>query len=98
MRTFEIAALGGCMVVEDTSEHREIFGEEGLCVLYFSTPEEAAKKIGYLLSNAMERRRLSEAVRFRVTSEANTYTDRLREILSVASRDARTTERVDRAC
>lgn len=29
MRTFELAAMGACLIVEDTEEHREIFGTEG---------------------------------------------------------------------
>lgn len=33
MRTFEAAACGGCLLVEDTEEHREIFGET---VSYFT--------------------------------------------------------------
>ncbi len=32
MRTFEVPAAGGCMCVEDTDEHREIFGEDGEAV------------------------------------------------------------------
>jgi hypothetical protein len=26
MRSFEIAAIGGCMLAQDTDEHRDIFG------------------------------------------------------------------------
>ena len=33
MRSFEIAAIGGCMLAEDTDEHRDIFGGEGESVV-----------------------------------------------------------------
>ena len=36
MRSFEIAAVGGCMLAQDTDEHREIFGPEGEAVRLFS--------------------------------------------------------------
>jgi spore maturation protein CgeB len=34
-RSFEIAAVGGCMLAQDIDEHREIFGSEGEAVVYF---------------------------------------------------------------
>ena len=46
MRSFEIAALGGCMLAEDTAEHRQIFGPDGQAVVYFRTPEDAAARAG----------------------------------------------------
>jgi len=40
MRSFEIPAIGACMLVEETEEHREIFSIEGETVVYFrSIPE-----------------------------------------------------------
>ena len=77
MRTFEIAAIGGCMLSEDTAEHREIFGADGECVLYFRTPEEAARRAQMLLADVAERTRLASAVRARVVGGAHTYRDRL---------------------
>ena len=44
MRSFEIAAVGGCMLAEDTDEHREIFGPEGEAVVYFRDAKEAAQR------------------------------------------------------
>jgi hypothetical protein len=35
MRSFEIAAVGGCMLARDIDEHREIFGSEGEAAVYF---------------------------------------------------------------
>ncbi|MCX7140568.1 MAG: glycosyltransferase [Proteobacteria bacterium] len=91
MRSFEIAALGGCMVVEDTAEHRDIFGAEGECVLYFSSPDEAANKIRQLLADPRERFRLGQAVRSRIVGGANTYTDRLRMMMAAGSEILRLT-------
>ena len=81
MRSFEIAALGGCMLAEDTAEHREIFGEDGEAVVYFRSPREAAERARALLADPAERARLSAAVRARISGGAHTYRDRLVSIL-----------------
>jgi len=81
MRSFEIAAAGGCMLAEDTEEHREIFGGDGEAVVYFRTPAEAAERSLYLLANPAERNRLSAAVRTRVGTPKNTYRARLLAML-----------------
>ena len=86
MRSFEIGALGGCMLAEDTAEHREIFGPDADAVVYFRTPGEAAERARSLLADPAERARLSEAVRARILCGAHTYRDRLTTILEVAAR------------
>lgn len=85
MRSFEIAALGGCMLVEDTAEHRAIFGPEGECVFYFDGPQQAAGKIKMLLADNARRRRLGAAVQQRIEAGGNTYTHRLKALLAAAS-------------
>jgi hypothetical protein len=85
MRSFEIAALGGCMLAEDTAEHWEIFGPDGEAVVYFSTPGEAAERAHSLLADPAERARLSAVVRARILRGAHTYRDRLVSILEAAS-------------
>lgn len=85
MRSFEIPAIGGCMLVEDTEEHRELFGADGESVVYFRTPEEAATRAKRLVSDPAERLRLAAAVRARITSAPNTYHDRLSAILDAAA-------------
>src|SRR5262249_3032454 len=77
MRSFEIAALGGCMLAEDTTEHREIFGGDGECVAYFRTAAEAAERARTLLADPPERRRLGAAAQERVVRGGHTYRDRL---------------------
>lgn len=83
MRSFEIAALGGCMLTEDTEEHREIFGTDGDAVVYFRTAQEAAARARSLLADPSERDRLSKAVRARITRGAHSYRDRLISMLYV---------------
>jgi spore maturation protein CgeB len=77
MRTFEIAATGGFMLAEDTDEHRGLFGREGECVLYFSSPEQALEKIKWGLAHPEERQRMAAAAKQIITVGRNTYRDRL---------------------
>ena len=92
MRSFEIAALGGCMLAEDTAEHREIFGEDGEAVVYFRTPKEAGERAKALLADPAERARLSAAVQARISHGAHTYRERLMSILETATRIRRALE------
>jgi spore maturation protein CgeB len=84
MRSFEIAAVGGCMLAEDTEEHRAIFGEDGEAVRYFRTPEDAAIRARSLIADPAERERLAASVRTRMAGGANTYGDRLATMLEIA--------------
>src|SRR5262249_29660476 len=59
MRSFEIAGIGGCMLAEDTAEHRAIFGPEGQAVVYFRGAKEAAHRARALLRDSSERKRLA---------------------------------------
>jgi spore maturation protein CgeB len=86
MRSFEIAALGGVMLAEDTAEHRQIFGPDGQAVVYFRTPEDAVIRARALLSDDAERARLSAAARQCIVAGGHTYRDRLNAMLTVASR------------
>ena len=86
MRSFEIAALGGVMLAEDTDEHRDLFGPDGEAVVYFRGADEAAVRARALLADAAERARLSQAVRRRIAAGGHTYRDRLNTMLAVANR------------
>lgn len=101
MRSFEIAALGGCMLAEDTAEHREIFGDDGEAVVYFRTASEAAERARELLADPAERARLSTAVRDRIVSHgAHTYRDRLVSMLQLPVAESprrRATHTIDRS-
>jgi spore maturation protein CgeB len=85
MRSFEIAAIGGCMLAEDTEEHRTIFGGDGDSVHYFRTPKQAAGLARLLIDDPAERTRLAASVRDRISRGAHTYRDRLCTILEIAA-------------
>jgi glycosyltransferase involved in cell wall biosynthesis len=77
MRTFELAAMGACILAEDTAEHREILGEDGKGVVYFRSCPEMIEKTRWLLEHDDERRRLAAYARERLSAGRNTYADRL---------------------
>jgi spore maturation protein CgeB len=81
MRTFEVPASGGCMLTEDTDEHRKLFGLEGECVLYFQNELEMVVKARWLLERPKERYRLAQAAHAKIIGGRHTYQDRLREII-----------------
>jgi hypothetical protein len=74
--------MAACLVVEDTEEHRDIFGNEGETVIYFTTALEMAEKAKWLRAHPAERERLKRAVHQHVTAGHNTYADRLPHILT----------------
>ncbi len=86
MRSFEIPAMGSCMLAESTAEHRDLFGEEGQAVLYFNGIPELIRKARWLLEHPEERRRLRTALYRRITSGGHTYGDRLRSMLAYSPR------------
>lgn len=85
MRSFEIPAAGGCMLAEDTSEHRELFGPDGDSVMFFRNPKDAAERAALLVAAPSERKRLAAALRARVVGPQNTYGARLVTMLETAS-------------
>jgi spore maturation protein CgeB len=83
MRTFEVAAMGACMLVEETDEHHDIFGEDGEAVVYFRTIADMLERTHWLLDRPNERNRLAAAVHSRITSGKNTYRHRLATMLGL---------------
>jgi spore maturation protein CgeB len=84
MRTFELAAMGACVLAEYTDEHRDILGADGETVAYFQSPAEMLDKLHWLINNENERQRLANAVRMRITGGGNTYRHRLETMIQVA--------------
>ncbi len=82
MRTFEVPAVGTCMLTEDTAEHREIFGKEGEAVLYFDSLVSMLEKARILRDDDALRRRLAESAHRLVTQGGHTYRDRLTTMLA----------------
>jgi spore maturation protein CgeB len=85
MRSLEIPAMGGCMLAESTSEHRDLFGEDGQAVVYFESIPELIQKARWLLDHPGERQRLRKAVHRLITTGGHTYRDRLRSMLAPAA-------------
>jgi len=85
MRSFEIAAIGGCILAQDTDEHRDISGPEDEAVIYFRDAKEAAQRACALLCDSSERKRLSVCLQRRIAGGAHTYAHRLRTMLRIAS-------------
>lgn len=85
MRSYEVPAMGGCMLTEDTPEHREMFGAEGECTVYFQSLTSMVEKARWLLEHEDERRRLAAAAHARITGGRNTYADRLETMLRFSS-------------
>jgi spore maturation protein CgeB len=81
MRSYEVPAVGACMVVEDTPEHRTMFGDDGERVAYFSNPESMVDRTRTLLGNPGERARLKRTVHNWIISGSHTYADRLKVII-----------------
>jgi spore maturation protein CgeB len=88
MRTFELAAMGACMLTEDTTDHRELFGPEGQAVMYFRNEVEMVDKLRWLLEHKADRQRLQDAARRLVTQGRHTYQDRLQAMLAAAPSEA----------
>jgi spore maturation protein CgeB len=82
MRTFEVPAIGACMIAEDTKEHRAIFGDDGVAVLYFRDPSEMLEKVRRLLGCGAERERLAHAAHKLIVQGEHTYRHRLMTMLA----------------
>lgn len=82
MRSFEIPALGGFMLGEDTQEHRDLFGPDGECLQYFSSPAQAAHLARRALEDPAQRRRMADALHTRVMQSGHTYADRVRTMVA----------------
>ncbi len=84
MWSYEAAALKSCMLVEDTVEHRELFGPADEAVAYFRHPAEMLEQARQLIADESRRRRLAEAAYRRIVAGGNTYCDRLAAMLQRA--------------
>lgn len=84
MRSYEIPAIGGCMLVEDTAEHRALFGEDGAAVRYFRDTADLVERARELLDQPQLRVRLAQAAHERITRRGNTYRERLATMLAAA--------------
>jgi hypothetical protein len=86
MRSLELPAMGACMVVEDTLEHHELFGDAGDCAEYYMGLDELVAKAKALCAQPERARALADKVFRRVCHHSrHTYADRLQTILDGVS-------------
>ena len=84
-RSYEIGAIGGCGLYEDTDEHRQLltgYPDEG----FFKNPNELTQRVKYLLGNPSLQQYLRNAGANAIRIPENTYAARLQTILRWADR------------
>ena len=82
-RSYEIGAIGGCGLYQDTDEHRNLmtgYPDEG----FFRDPSELAERIEGLLANPALQKRLRSIGYKAISKPENTYAARLQTILKWA--------------
>jgi hypothetical protein len=84
MRSFELPAMGACLLVEDTAEHRDLFGHEGDAVLYYDSIDVLIDKALFLRTDLQYSKYLARKVRSIIISGKHTYADRMKTILDIA--------------
>jgi len=87
MRSFEAGAIGGCILAEDTPDHREFFGPDDQSVQYFKAVDDLVQQARLLVGDAAARRRLSTRLRERMARGGHTYADRLATMLKLSDAD-----------
>src|SRR5262249_28659832 len=84
MRTFELAACGGCMLTEATPTHRELF-VEGKEAFFFDGPSSLVSQVRRLLADPALRERSAHAAHGKVLQTGNRYDERLLSIVGFAT-------------
>ena len=86
MRSLELPAMRACLLVEDTLEHRELFGEDHQCVEYYSELEGMVAKVNALCATPERVRELGDQVFYRICRHGrHAYTDRLAHVLEICN-------------
>ncbi|HET9441297.1 MAG TPA: glycosyltransferase [Longimicrobiales bacterium] len=81
MRSYELPAMRGCILAQDTLDHRELYGPDGETVRFFKGIEDIGQAARALLRDPAERERLALAVHTRVVRPENAYDSRLDQLL-----------------
>jgi spore maturation protein CgeB len=84
MRSFEAAAIGGCILAEETQDHRDLFGPDGEAVRYFKSTQDLVRVARDMIADADGRARMSIQLRDRMAKRNDTYADRLKAMLSLS--------------
>ena len=82
MRSYELPAMRGCILAQDTLDHRELYGADGETVRYFASRHDIVDVARQLLGDAAERKRLALAASGRVVRPENNYHARLEKLLA----------------
>ena len=80
-RSYEIGAIGGCGLYQDSSEHRALlphYPDEG----FFSTPTQLRERVQHLLENPDLRQRLRELGDQALSKPEHTYAARLQTMIN----------------
>ena len=84
MRSYEMPAIGGLLLVEDTPDHQALYGPDGEAVFYFAQVADLAGRAGVALAMTEGGREfLRQKARQKVVSCGNTYAERLEVIRHV---------------
>jgi spore maturation protein CgeB len=86
MRSFEAAAIGACILAEDTPDHQELFGPNDHAVRYFKNIPEMVQQAKCLLGDPAARLRLSVQLRETFEARKHTYANRLATMLQTLER------------
>lgn len=84
MRSFEAAAIGGCIIAEDTPDHRDLFGPDRLAVRYFTTAGDLVSSVGELTGDDARREEMALRLAERMVTRSDRYADRLMTMLKIA--------------
>jgi len=81
MRTYEEPAMGSCVAMEDTPDHRALFPDPAAEPCFFRTPNELAACVNRLCDEDDLRQAVAATQHDAVVGAANRYSDRLRDML-----------------
>jgi spore maturation protein CgeB len=86
MRSLEFPAMGACLAVEDSPEHRAIYENEDECAVYWSDASSLVSCVHSLINNADRNDKLRAALYHRICIVGeHTYANRLQSILRMLS-------------
>jgi len=85
MRTFEVPAMGGCLLAERTDDHVALFGSGRDAVVYFDDADDVVDMVRWILERPAERERLAQRASDVICTGRHTYADRLAAMLEAAA-------------
>lgn len=86
MRSYELPATGGCLLVEDTEDHRRLFGKNGEAVSYFNDTDTMISQAKWLLSLSEEKKAEMRTAASSLIDFSQTYAARLNEMMNLCKR------------